>query len=154
MFRGKLSSLNFFTILNSPKATIALNNLTGYTGFVSKPCKIHYYVSASGENPVKNFIESLSDKQARKVARVLSYIENYGLVVAISHVKKLAGTPLWEIRILGQDNIRVLYASVLSGSIVLIHGFVKKSQQTPGREIKTALERLNDWLAYQKDIDR
>ncbi len=121
---------------------------------MNRPCKISYYISVSGENPVKTFIESLTERQERKIARVLNNIENYGLVLAIPHVKKLTGTPLWEIRILGQDNIRILYATVLSDSVLLIHGFIKKSQQTPNWEIKTALERLNDWLTYQKAIDK
>lgn len=114
---------------------------------------IRYYITASGENPVKSFIESLTEKQQKKLTRVISYIEEYGLITAIPHVKKLKGTSLWEIRILGQDNMRVLYARVLADSILLLHGFVKKSQETPKREIKTALNRLADWESYQKSLD-
>lgn len=114
---------------------------------------VHYYVSSTGANPVKDFIESLAEKQQRKLTRVISYIGEYGLTMAIPHVKKLTGTVLWEIRILGQDNIRVLYASVQSNSILLLHGFIKKSQETPKKEIETALNRLKDWLNYQKSID-
>ena len=44
--------------------------------------------------PVKSFIESLLPLQQRKITRVLSYIEEYGIVTAIPHIKKLAGTPL------------------------------------------------------------
>lgn len=113
-----------------------------------------YYITSSGENPVKEFIEFLSERQQRKITRVLSYIEEYGLITAIPHVKKLTDSPLWEIRILGQDNIRVLYASVHSGSILLLHGFVKKSQATSRKEIETALNRLADWIDYQKSLDR
>lgn len=113
-----------------------------------------YYITSSGENPVKKFIELLSERQQRKLTRVLSYIEEYGLITAIPHVKKLTGTPLWEIRILGQDNIRVLYASVHSESILLLHGFVKKAQATPRKEIETALNRLADWIDYQKSLDK
>ena len=106
--------------------------------------KVIYYKTEDGENPVKEFIESLNEKQQRKIIRVLTYVEEYGLVIAIRHVKKLSGTPLWEIRILGVDNIRVLYAIYLSNSIVLLHGFIKKSQKTPPYAIQTALLRLKD----------
>lgn len=106
---------------------------------------IYYYTSASGDIPFDKFLDSLDEKQQRKIERVLAYIEEYGLVIAIPHVKKLADTPLWEIRILGQDNIRVLYASILKDSIVVLHGFAKKSQKTPLKELKTALARLQDW---------
>lgn len=115
---------------------------------------IYYYTTFSGENPVKTFIESLLEKQQRKIARILSNIEEYGLIIAIPHVKKLSGTPLWEIRILGQDNIRVFYVTVLSDSILLLHGFIKKSQATPRKEIETALNRLSEWLSDQRGIDK
>lgn len=116
--------------------------------------KVTYYISDQGENPTKKFIESLTEKQQRKIIRVLTYIKEYGLTTAIPHIKKLTGSPLWEIRILGQDNIRVFYASVVSDSILLLHGFIKKSQQTPQKEISKALARLADWLAYQKNLDK
>ncbi len=112
--------------------------------------KVYYYLTSTEENPVKKFIGSLAEKQQRKIARVFKYIEEYGLITAIPHIKKLTGTPLWEIRILGQDNIRVFYASVFSDSILLLHGFIKKSQQTPRKEIETALSRLKDWINNQK----
>lgn len=113
---------------------------------------ILYYITSSGENPTKKFIDSLAEKQQRKIARVLNYIHEYGLITAIPQIKKLAGTSLWEIRILGQDNIRVFYASVLKDSILLLHGFIKKSQQTPHKEIEIALNRLTDWVGA-KEID-
>ena len=109
--------------------------------------KVIYYTTSSGEVPVKRFIESLNDKQQRKIVRVISYVEEYGLITAIPHVKKITGTPLWEIRILGHDNIRVFYAILFSDSILLLHGFIKKSQQTPQNEIKKALDRLKDWFS-------
>lgn len=108
--------------------------------------KVIYYTTIQGNNPTRKFIESLQESQQRKVTRILTYIKEYGLVTAIPHIKKLSSTPLWEIRILGEDNIRILYATVLIDSILLLHGFVKKSQKTPQKEINTALHRLTDWL--------
>lgn len=54
---------------------------------------IYYYTTENGDNPSKQFIESLTIKQQRKVTRILAYIEEYGLITAIPHFKKLAGTP-------------------------------------------------------------
>lgn len=65
--------------------------------------KVLYYTTTNGENPARKFIESLQEKQQRKIVRVLTYIRLYGLVTAIPHTKKLAGAPLWEIRILGSS---------------------------------------------------
>ncbi len=107
--------------------------------------KVIYYTTLRKESPPKNFVESLAASQARKVGRVLTYIEQYGLVTAIRHIKKLTGTPLWEIRILGQTSIRVLYAIENQDAILILHGFIKKTQKTPIKELETALNRLEDW---------
>ncbi len=114
------------------------------------PTNVYYYTTLDGGNPTRIFIESLQEKQQRKVTRILTYIEKYGLVTAIPHIKKLISTPLWEIRVLGEDSIRIFYASVLTNSILLLHGFIKKSQKTPQKEINTALARYTEWLTDQK----
>lgn len=108
--------------------------------------KVIYYTTSSGENPTTSFIASLSASQKRKILRILTYIEGYGLVTVIPHIRKLTGTPLWEIRILGQDSIRILYTAIEKDIILVVHGFIKKSEKTPRRELQTAINRLNDWL--------
>lgn len=107
--------------------------------------KVIYYTTIIGENPTADFIASLSERQKTKVVRILTYVEKYGLVTAIPHIKKLTGSPLWEIRILGQDNIRVFYAAIERNAIIVLHGFIKKSQKTPLREVEVAMNRLANW---------
>lgn len=108
--------------------------------------KVIYYTTSSGDNPFDKFLNSLAEHQQRKILRIIANIVTYGLTAVIPHIKKLTGTPLWEIRILGQDNIRVFYATLVEDSILILHGFSKKSQKTPSKEIKTAVDRLEDWL--------
>ena len=107
---------------------------------------IIYYTSPTGDNPVSDFLDQLTSTQQAKLLRIISYAEIYGLQSILPHVRKLSGTPLWEIRILGKDNIRTLYAVVHNNSIIILHGFIKKMQKTPPREIGLALARLKEWL--------
>ncbi len=106
---------------------------------------IVYYTTASGDNPISDFLDSLSEKQQVKILRVLEYIKQYGISSILPHVKKLTGTPLWEIRILGKDNLRVLYVMLVKDTVLVVHGFIKKKQKTPMKEISIALNRLADW---------
>ena len=99
--------------------------------------KVIYYITKKRENPVEDFLNSLSERQQRKLLRVINHIMLYGLESVISHLKKLSGTPLWE--------IRVIYASMQNADVLLLHGFVKKVQKTPNREVEVALKRLRDW---------
>lgn len=114
---------------------------------MSGKCTVRYYISPRGENPVKEFLESISKKQKSKTFRIFQLFQEYGLNSITPHVKKLTGTPLWEIRILGRDNIRIIYFIPHKDNILVLHGFFKKSQKTPERELNLALKRYKDWLS-------
>ena len=106
---------------------------------------IYYYISPTGDNPIEQFLDSLSERQQVKILRIFQYIKEYGLSAILPHTKKLTGTSLWEIRILGKDNIRVLYVIPTSNFVLVLHGFIKKSQKTPIKELQTALARHEQW---------
>lgn len=109
--------------------------------------KVIYYVTSGGTNPVKNFLDARPSAKL-KALRILSHIKEFGLTSAIPHIKKLIGTPLWEIRILGQDSIRILYVTRAEKKILLLHAFEKKTDKTPPKEIKIALARASEYTKY------
>jgi phage-related protein len=110
-----------------------------------------YYQSPSQLiSPVKNFISSLSLDAQAKVVLGLKLLEQYGIKAGPPHVKKLTGTQLWELRILGNDNIRILYVAVVNRNFLLLHGFNKKKQKTDRKEIKTAESRLDEYHSRNK----
>lgn len=112
---------------------------------MDKKCQVVYFVDSKGNNPVSEFLDILSGNQQSKILRILHNIEEYGLSAVIPHVRKLSGTPLWEIRILGHDNIRIIYVIPDKFRVLLLHGFIKKKQKTPPKEIEIALNRLKLW---------
>lgn len=107
--------------------------------------KIIYYKTLTGENPVKDFIESLQKKDKAKIFRIFQNIEQYGLLSVLPHIKRLTETSFWEIRILGQNNIRIIYVSFTKESILVLHGFLKKTQKTSNKELNIALVRFKDY---------
>jgi len=103
--------------------------------------KVQYYFDNYKKiSPAKVFIDSLSKTQKAKIFRIFLNIETYGLSSIQPHIKKLIGTPLWEIRILGQDSIRIIYSLKYKDIILILHAFTKKSQKTSKREINIALK--------------
>lgn len=132
---------NGFSVQKSYKLP---SSLTGKFCYNINMAIVIYYTT-SKNNPIKEFIESLSKQQKAKIFRIFTLLEEYGLSSVIPHVKKLSGTPLWEIRILGQDNIRIIYIYTKNNSILVLHGFIKKTQKTPNKEINIALRRFKDW---------
>lgn len=107
--------------------------------------RVIYYVSASGDVPVRDFLNAAGPRLKTKTLRILTHIEEYGLQVVIPHIKKLAGTQLWEIRILGGDSARILFVTQVGKQILLLHAFYKKTKKTPQKDIFLALKRLREY---------
>lgn len=112
--------------------------------------KIYYYISPSKQQPVSDFIDTLTKNDRQKLFRVFEYFKIYGITTVIPHIKKLTGTKLWEIKIVGYNSIRILYAIIFMGDVLLLTGFIKKSQKTPEKYLRTALLRLKDWKSRNK----
>jgi len=56
-------------------------------------------------------------------------------------VKHLEGK-LWELRMTGRDGIsRAIYVTATRRRVVVVRVFIKKTQQTPERELRLARER-------------
>lgn len=108
--------------------------------------QVSYFKSENGKCPIQEFLDSLDNKQQSKVLRYFLLLKQYGLTPVMPHVKKLTGTPLWEIRILGKDSIRIIYFSPHKESIVILHGFLKKTKKTPPKELSIALKRYYQCL--------
>lgn len=106
------------------------------------PWEIVYFENDRGDSPIFSFVNGLSPIDQAKVANTLDLLAEYGTRLGSPHVKKLQGTKLWELRILGKNNIRILYITHTETKFVLLHGFLKKSQKTTPKELKTALHRL------------
>ena len=104
-----------------------------------------YYEDRHGRSEVKDFIRSLSELPRDKVIRAINPLVEFGLGTHLLNTKKLVGTPLWEVRVLGKDSIRIFFAVVVNGIVLILHGFVKKTQKTPNREISVAIKRLEEW---------
>ena len=99
------------------------------------------FESARGEKPVEEFIKSLEESAIAKVGQEIDLLGKHGPYLAMPHSKKL-NNDLYELRIRGRQEIRILYAFAKK-DIYLLHAFKKKTQKTPRKEIETARKRLD-----------
>lgn len=107
--------------------------------------KLLYFTDNKGASPVLKDIFSLTKSQQGKIERALQPILEFGLGNHLIHTKKLVGTPLWEIRILGKDNIRILYVLEIFNIVLILHVFMKKTQKTSPKDMKIAIKRLKQY---------
>lgn len=106
---------------------------------------IRFYQTAEGRSPVEEYLKKLNDRTLSKVLAVFKLIETQEIVPA-QYFKKLRGHELWECRVgLAGRSYRFMGFWDKGAVILLTHGFEKKSQKTPDREIKRALDYKADW---------
>lgn len=88
--------------------------------------------------PIEKFLESRSLKERAKIKEVFNLFEEFGLFLGGPYLKRVAGTKeLWEFRI---KNIRLLFF-LKDNQAVIVHGFAKKTRQTPKRDLELAKKR-------------
>lgn len=112
--------------------------------------KITYWSAPNNPSPIYEFIDMLQDKAKSKIIQSFQLLVQYNVQLKEPHVKKVTGTPLWELRILGKDSIRIFYVAVIERKFLMLHGFLKKTQKTPKKEIRIALRRLAEYQSRAK----
>lgn len=112
---------------------------------------VNFYTTEDGKCPVIEFLDSLTSKQAQKVTWVLQLVEELDVIPA-TYLKKLVNTEeIWEVRAQAGNNIfRLLGFFDGDNLVVLNHGFQKKTQKTPNKDIKLAEQRRKDYLLRKK----
>ena len=91
-------------------------------------------------NDVEVFLNTLDAPTIAKTIRTIDLLEKFGFALRLPHSKPVA-KGLFELRTRGQQEIRILY-TFHKGSAVLLHGFVKKSQKMPAKELRTGLIKM------------
>ena len=77
-------------------------------------------------------------------ARLVELLIEYGPSLRLPHSRAL-GEGLFELRPRGRSGIgRAFYCFVLGRRVVVLHAFIKKTQQTPDRELKLARKRQKE----------
>lgn len=79
-------------------------------------------------------------------ARIVELLIEYGPDLGLPHSRAL-GRGLFELRPRGRSGIgRALYGFLVGQRVVVVHAFIKKTQQTPDRELKLARKRIKEIL--------
>ena len=113
--------------------------------------RIEYYRTRDGECPFEDFLDSLSPKEQQKVFWVLKLIEDLDRIPK-EYLKKLRDTEeIWECRIRSGSNAYRVFSFFSRGdTLVLTHGYSKKSQKTDPRQIRKAENYRRDYLSRKK----
>jgi phage-related protein len=110
-----------------------------------KKVPAHFYRTANGNEPVREWLLSLNEMDRKLVGVDIATLE-YGWPVGMPLSRPL-GAGLWEIRThLTVGKIARVMFAVEEQHLLLLHGFIKKTQKTPRPDLNLALKRLKEML--------
>ncbi len=95
----------------------------------------------SGREPVREWLKGLDRDSRKSIGEDIKTLQ-IGWPAGMPLARKLSEN-LWELRSRIATGIARTFFTVYSGNLVLLHGFVKKSQKTPAKELSVAKRRLN-----------
>lgn len=123
---------------------------------MEKP-KFRPYKRPNGQIEFVEYLSNLPKKEAAKFLLAIHTTEEIGLQKAarVRLVKKI-DINLYELRSrLGNNQQRGLYFHVSGNDYVITHGFSKKTQKTPQKEINHAIDlRAEFYQNYKEEYDR
>lgn len=91
-------------------------------------------------------IESWPADVLADYARIAELLMAHGPNLRLPHSRAF-GAGLFELRPRGKSGIgRAFYCFLIDRRAVILHAFIKKSQQTPERELKLARKRMKEVL--------
>lgn len=102
-----------------------------------------FFKTDAGAEPVRKWLQSLPKSHKKTIGEDIKTAQ-YGWPLGMPLVEKLEPN-LWEVRIRLSDGIARVLFTVDGELMVLLHGFLKKSQRIPLPEMGVARARLRQY---------
>jgi phage-related protein len=102
------------------------------------------WIVAYHTKDVERFVLSLPEGLLARYLRLTDMILEFGPNLGMPHTRAM-GEGLFELRVKNKEGIaRVFFCAVVGRRVVMLHGFIKKSEKTPLKELKIARLRLSE----------
>ena len=104
---------------------------------------VRFYCSESGKEPVREWLRELDAEDRRAIGLDLMRVQ-FGWPIGMPLVRSLKDG-LWEVRSsLPSQRIARLILCFHDGILIVLHGFIKKTQKTPADDLALARRRMNE----------
>ena len=109
-----------------------------------------FYMTDSGKRPVREWLMELTPEDRKAIGEDIATLE-FCWPVGKPKCSPLSGIKgLWEIRSnISSGRIARVFFVLIGNQMVLLHGFVKKTQKTPDKELNLATARMKEVQRYE-----
>jgi phage-related protein len=103
---------------------------------------VAFYRTDAGNEPVHEWLKNMSREDKKTIGEDIKTAQ-FGWPLGMPLIRKLE-RGLWEVRSNIESGIARVLFTVDGNTMILLHGFIKKSQKTPLTDLNTARRRLAD----------
>jgi phage-related protein len=107
---------------------------------------VRFFKSDNGAEPVRDWLKALDAHDRKTIGADIKTVQ-FGWPLGMPLVRKMSND-LWEVRIRLPGRIARVLFTVYEGEMVLLHGFIKKTQQTPKDDLELAKNRLRQLRSF------
>lgn len=109
-----------------------------------------FFTTESGKRPVRDWLMELSPEDRKAIGEDIATLE-FCWPVGMPKCSPMKGIKgLYEIRSnISSGRIAQVFFVLIGNQMVLLHGFVKKTQKTPDKELKLATARMKEVQRYE-----
>lgn len=101
---------------------------------------VEFFRAETGREPVREWLKSLPRENRKIIGEDIKTVQ-FGWPLGMPLVRKL-GVRLWEVCVRLPDGIARVLFTPGERRMILLHGFIKKSQKTPREDLELAKTRL------------
>jgi phage-related protein len=109
---------------------------------------VSFYRTEAGNEPVRDWLIELPRDDRKAVGTDIKTVQ-FGWPIGMPVVRKME-TGLWEVRTDLTDTIARVLFTVEGSTLLLLHGFIKKSQKTPAADLAMARMRKATLKRHQQ----
>jgi len=115
---------------------------------IPKPVPLAFWRSATGREPVREWLKSLSREDKRTIGRDIAEVQ-FGWPVGLPLCRPLSGG-LWEVRssLATRREARVFFG-FHEGVLIALHAIIKKTRKAPAEDLDLARRRLKEMQSWQ-----
>lgn len=108
-----------------------------------KRIEVVFFATEAGHMPVREWLLALSREDRKAIGEGIRTVE-FGWPIGMPVCRAL-GRRLYEVRTDLKDRIARVMFLIDGGEMVLLHGFIKKSQATAKSDLELARKRQRAW---------
>lgn len=101
---------------------------------------VKFFQQSSGDEPVRSWLKSLPEDEKKEIGTAIKTAQ-FGWPIGLPLVEHIDGD-IWEVRTSLKDKIARVLFIFDNKTMVLLHGFIKKTNKIPMQDIRLAKDRL------------